>query len=150
MVVVKFVVPRDIARLLGPLDLLGKLPNDMLLDHLSAGRVDRVGDVGVELRAAIGLPNRLVRVNLFATLIAKVGTQVVLHPTAGAMRGELSARHGDKRAARSFNDFKIAGHKAVVESNRAKRFQTFPRLFHEFDANFGDFHDEVSLQAIAC
>ncbi len=73
---------------------------------------------------------------------------MILHSAAGAVRGELAAGHGHERAIGAIDNLQIPHDKAVVERNRTERLEAFTRLFHELDANFGDFH--VALLALPC
>ena len=52
---VEFVVTRDVAWLLCPFDLFVVLANDRLLNHFATFGVDWMGDIGVELGAAVGV-----------------------------------------------------------------------------------------------
>ena len=52
---VEIVVARDIIRLLGAFDFFEEFLDDDFLNHFAAGRVDRMCDVGEELRAAVGV-----------------------------------------------------------------------------------------------
>ena len=88
--------------------------------------------------AAIGAPPSLLQPR--AALVAVLSAQVILHPATGAVGRQLPAGHCYERAIRAVDDLQVPDHKAIVKSDRAKCFQALSRLFHEFDANLGDFH----------
>ncbi len=52
---IEVVVSRDIAGLFGSLDFLVKLAYHNFLNHFAALGIDRVGDIGIELGAAVGV-----------------------------------------------------------------------------------------------
>ena len=56
------------------------------------------------------------------------------------MRGQLAAGHGHERTVGALDDLQVADDEAVVERDRAECLKPFARLFHELDANLGDFH----------
>ena len=61
-------------------------------------------------------------------------------PQLRAMRGEFAAGHRHKRAAGSFNDLQIADDKAIINGDRAEGLQPIVGVFHQLDADLGDFH----------
>src|SRR4051812_42443174 len=70
---VVLVIRADVAGLLGALLFFVIGLEDGALDHLAAGRVDRVGDVGVQLGAAVGVADGPVLVELGTALVAVPG-----------------------------------------------------------------------------
>src|SRR5690348_11783697 len=78
VVAVEVVVGAHVAGLLGALLLLVVGLEHGGLDDLAAGGVDGVGDVGVQLDAAIDVAGGAVLVELVAALVAEAGAQVVL------------------------------------------------------------------------
>src|SRR5262249_23662517 len=114
-VAVVVVVGADVARLLGAFLLFLVSANDGALDHLARGGVDRVGDVGVELGAAIGVADGAVLVELVTARVAVTGTEVVLAAAGAAAIGELAARHGDEAALGSFDDLQVTHDQGIVE-----------------------------------
>lgn len=145
---IKVVVPGNIAGLFSALDFLVILLDDDVLDHLPAFRVDGMSDIGVQLGTTVRiLRSSSIRQSL-AALVAVLCPQMIFHATTGAVSGQLSAWHRDEGTIRSIDDFQIAHDKAIIESNRTKSFQTLTGLFHEFDADFGDFHND--LLALRC
>src|SRR5262245_25653238 len=121
---VEVVVPRNITRLFRTLDLFVVLVDNDFLNHLAAERIDRMRDVRIQLRATICILRSACITETLAALIAILCTQVVLHTAAWAMRGQFAARHRNKRAVRTINNFQIAYNETVVKRNRAKCFQT--------------------------
>lgn len=77
--------------------LLLKRFNHLLLNHIAAGLIDRMRDVGVELCSAVVFANRLAA-QVRAALIAVAGLQMVLRTALVAMCRQPAARHGDERA----------------------------------------------------
>src|SRR5690606_18534363 len=75
-----------------------------------------------------------------AALVAVGRPEMVLVPAMRAVRGELAARHGNKRAVAPVDDLQVANDEAVVEGNRTERLQAIVRVLHQFDPHFGDFH----------
>ena len=145
---VEVVVPRDVARELGALELVGVGGEHGALDLLAAHRVDRVGDVGVELGAAVGVADRAVLVEPAAALVAEAAPEVVLGPAVAASVGQLAGRHGDEEALGPLDDLEITDDEHVVERDAAERLQPLVAarvVFHELDANFGDFHSQYSF-----
>jgi len=116
------------------------LGNDVLLDHVAAKRIDGMCDIGVELGSAVGVFRGAPILQALATMVAVGGAEVILGVAVWAMSRELAARHGHERPVRAVNDLQIPHHEAVVERDRTKRLETFSRLVHELDANFGDLH----------
>ena len=111
-----------------------------LLDHLPAVRIDRVGDIGVELGPAfivlrcllVPLPN--------AALIAEGGPQMVLAAALRTVGRKLAAGHGHERPRCTFDDLQIANDESVVQRNRTESLQALSRFFHKLHAHLGDFH----------
>src|SRR5207302_11142468 len=83
-----------------------------------------------------------------AALVAEPAAQVVLGPAVGAAVGQLPRRHGHEEALGPLDDLQVADDEHVVEGDAAKGLQPLvaPRVvFHELDANFGDFHGRYSF-----
>ncbi len=109
-------------------------------------------DVGVKLRAAVVFAD-VVLPQSRAALVAVARLQVVLRTALMAVRRESPARHGDKRTVGAADDLQVANHEAMIERDRAERLQALARIFHQLDANLGDFHSCISLsvaRAAAC
>ena len=96
-VLVKILVAGYVARQLraGLLFLVGL--DHPLLDHLAAGGVDGMGDVGIELRPAVFVLGGRLLPQPRAALVAVAGPKVVLAAALRAMGGELAAGHGHER-----------------------------------------------------
>src|SRR5438105_4696376 len=137
---VVIVVAAGIAGLLRAFAFFLVCLDDGGLDHLAAGGVDRVGDVGVELGPAVGAAGGAVLVEPAAALVAVPGPQVVLAATAGAAVRQLAAGHGNERALGAFDDLEVADDEAIVKRDRAEGEEAFVVVFHELDPDFGDDH----------
>ncbi len=117
------------------------------LDVVAATRVDGVGDVGVQLDAIGGqIPLTAPFIQARATLIAMPRAQVVLVTATGATVGQLSARHGDERALRAFNDLEVTNDETIVKRDAAESLQSFAVAggIKQFDADFRDDHGTPS------
>src|SRR5262249_17566888 len=119
---------------------LAELTDDALLNHFAARAIDRMSDVGIELGAAVFVQRSAIGIETVTTIIAVVRAKMVLCPALWTVGSELAAGHGDERAAGAFDDFQVADDKTIVKRDRAERLQSLAGLFHQFDANFGDFH----------
>ena len=110
-------------------------------------RVDRVGDVGVQLDAAVGVAGGAILVELAAALVAEAGPQMVLAAAAVAAIRQLAAGHGHERALGAFDDLQVADDEGVVERHRAEGLQALVLVvvFHELDTDFGDDHSLFSF-----
>ena len=75
-----------------------------------------------------------------AALVAVAAAQVILAAALRAVGREFAAGHGHERAVGPLDDLQIADDEAVVERDRAERLQPLAGVFHELDANLGDFH----------
>ena len=137
---VEVVVGADVAGLLGPLALVLVRLDHRRLDHLAAGRVDRVGDVRVQLGPAVGVAHRPVLVELVAATVAEPRPQVVLAAALAAPVGQLPARHGHERPLGALDDLQVAHDEGVVERDRAERQEPLVVLLAQLDANFRDLH----------
>src|SRR5204863_4426804 len=115
------------------------------LDHLAAGRVDRVGDVRVQLGPAVGVTHRPVLVELVAATVAEPRPQVVLAAALAAPVGQLPARHGHERPLGALDDLQVAHDESIVERDRAEGLQPLVVLLDELDADFGDDHSGSPL-----
>ena len=67
---------------------------------------------------------------------------MILHAALRAMRGQLAAGHGHKRAVGPLDDLQIANHEAIVERNRTECVQALATVLDQLDANLGDLHGE--------
>jgi hypothetical protein len=99
------VIARNVSRLLRALQLRLILLNHLGLNHFAAFGIDRMRDVGVKLRPALMVAGERLFGKLEPALVAVSRPQVVFEAAVGAMRHELSARHGDKGTARALDDF---------------------------------------------
>ena len=98
-------------------------------------------NVGIELGAAILVLDGPIFLQPAAALIAIQRTEMVLVAALRAMRGQLAAGHGHERTIGAFDDLQVANHEAIVQRDRTECVQPLAGdLFHELDANFGDFH----------
>ena len=148
---VEVVVARDVARELGALELVGVRGEHGALDLLPAHRVDRVGDVGVQLGAAVGVADGAVLVEAAAALVAEPAPQVVLGAAVPAAVGQLPRRHGHEEALGPLDDLQVADDEHVVERDAAERLQPLVAarvVFHELDADFGDLHGRTPLRCV--
>src|SRR5437762_3626368 len=104
----QIVVRRDVARLLGPFSLLLIGLEDGGLYHFAAGRIDRMGDIGMKLGPAVGVASGPILVELMAALIAVAGPQMVFAAALRAAVGEFAARRGHERPLAAFHESPIA------------------------------------------
>src|SRR5690606_9313095 len=95
---------------------------------------------GIELGPTVFIFGEAVFVQAAAALIAVGRAEVILAAAAWTVGGELAAGHRDEWPVRAVDDFQIANDKAVVEGDRAECLQALAGLFHELDADLGDFH----------
>ena len=140
VVFAEVVVAAEVARQLRAFEFLAVRDDDPPLNRLAAIGVDRVGDVGVQPRAAVVTLDGPVFVESRSAFVAEAGAKMIL---GGALRtaiGQLAAGHRDERAARSLNDLQVADHEAAVEGDRTERLQPVVGIVHELDANLGDLH----------
>src|SRR5262249_13657748 len=139
---VEVVVRANVAGQLGAFLLFLERLQHGGLDHLAAGGVDRVGDVGVQLGAAVGVARRPVLVELAAALVAEARPEMVLATTLAATVGQFAAGHGHERALGALDDLEITDNEGVVERHRAEGLQALVlvAIFHELDTDFGDNH----------
>jgi len=103
-----------------------KRQDDFLFDGLAALGVDGVGDVGVELQAAVAV---VVAVLIFletvfiqrrAAVIAKAGAEVIFFAAARAVVGQLSAWHRKEEAVISIDEFDVTNDEGVIEGQGAE------------------------------
>ena len=99
-----------------------------------------MGDVGVELGAAVGVAHRAVLVELAAAGVAEPRPQVVLAPALVAPVGEFPARHRHEHALRPLDDLQVPDDEGVVEGDRAEREQPLAVRLAQLDADFRDDH----------
>ena len=69
--------------------------------------------------------------------------------------GQLAGRHGDEEALGPLDDLEITDDEHVVERDAAEGLQPLVAarvVFHELDANFGDFHSQYSFtwRSLSC
>ncbi len=141
-------VGRHVAGLLGVFQLRMVREDHCLLDQLAESGVDRMGGVGVELGAAIGIADGALLVELVSAVVAVAGSQMILAAALGAAVSQLAAGHGDEQSFVAFDDLEVTDDKLVVEGDGAECAQAriaVSVLFHELDADFGDLHWCVSL-----
>ena len=115
--VIEVVVSRDVAGKLRPLEFGMEFANHAVLNHLAAARVDRVRDIGIELGPAVLVLDGPIFLEPQSALVAKAGLEVVFTAALRAMGGQFAARHGHKRAIRSFDDLQIPNDKAIVKGD---------------------------------
>lgn len=115
---VLLVVPGDITRLFGPLKLQLVLLQNPLLDQVSAGLVDRMGDVRIELvGGSFDIVHVLGPSQPPTALVAVVAAHVVFRAAAAAPGRHFAAGHGDKGPVGPFDDLQVPDHKGVVEGD---------------------------------
>jgi hypothetical protein len=73
-------------------------------------------------------------------MVAVIGTQVIFVVALRAMSRQFTTRHGNERTVSTIDDLQVADNEGSVDRDRAKRSQPIFRPFHQFDANFGNFH----------
>ncbi len=98
--------------------------DDLLLDHLSAAAVDRMGDIRVELGPPLLVADCLGLLQSRAALIAERRSQMVLAAAFGTMRRQLAAWHGDEGSPDPSMIFKSRTTKQsskVIEQNAFNR-----------------------------
>ncbi len=112
---------RDVAGLLASLQfpVIGR--KHFFLDLPAAVGVDRMGDVGVKLEAssagvAVAVVQISVTIESTSAMITELCPQMVLFGALGAMIGNLSGRHGKKKAVVSVDQFHVADDKRVIKS----------------------------------
>jgi len=115
--VIEIVVSRDIAGLLRPLKLVMILADDALLNHLTTAGIDRMGDVGIQLRPAVLVFDGSIFLQPQPALIAISGLQVVLAAALGAVGRQLSAGHRHERTVSPFDNLEITDHEAIVKGD---------------------------------
>src|SRR3954447_5988119 len=96
VVIVIIVIARDVAGLLGAIELGAELADDAALNHLAALRIDRMSDIGVELGAALGVAHGTVIALARAALVAVLRLKMIFRAALMAVAGELAAGHGDE------------------------------------------------------
>src|SRR5260370_19106258 len=99
---VVLIVAGDVTRLLGAFLFLLESADDGGLDDFAAGRVDGVGDVGMEFGPAIGVAGGPILVEPAAALVAEAGAQGGLAAALRAAGGSLAAGAGTQRSLGSF------------------------------------------------
>ena len=122
------------------MSLFRKRRNNPVLDHLPAGGIDRMRDVGIQLGTAIVVLGGLLLLQTRATLVAKSGAKMVLAAALRTVSGQLSTWHRHEGPCGALDDLQVAHDERIVERDRAKCLESFSRLVHELDANLGDFH----------
>ena len=81
-VFVGVVVARDVVRLIRAFQLGAVLLDHVLLNHLAALRVDRVGDIGVEFGTPLLIAHRAIVFEASAAVVAVAAAEVVFHAAA--------------------------------------------------------------------
>ncbi len=99
-----------------------------------------MGNIRVQLGPPLLVLDGLMLLQTPPTLRAVRRPKMVLGAAIGAVSGQLATGHRHKGAAGAFDDFQVTHDEAIVERNRAERLQSLAGLFHELDANLGDFH----------
>lgn len=123
--VIKIVVSADITRQFGAFQFVGISREDGGLKHFTAGGVNRVSNVGVQLGAAFSIADGASFVESATTLVAESASEMILGATVTTAVRQLPGRHGNKKAFCAFDDFQVADDKHVVEGDRTKRLKTF-------------------------
>ena len=90
IVVVIIIILRHVARLLRAVELGAKLRNHAALNHLAAGRINRVRDIRIELGSPFLIANGAIFLQPSAALIAEAGLEVILAAATAAMAGQLA------------------------------------------------------------
>lgn len=126
---VGIVVARYVAGKLRAHQLEPILFDDMLLDHVATGLIDRMRDIGVELIGRVVIGAAIVAYARTA-VVAIVAADVILISAATAAIGELAARHGYKRTMAAFDNFQVTDHKTVVEGDGTEGSQAILRFLH--------------------
>ena len=142
---VKVVVPADVARLLSQNEFLFVGEKNRPLNFVSTFRVDRVGDVCIELGSSGLVASGFKEIQRRAALIAERGAQRVLPLAAWTAHHDLSAGHGDKRAGGAVDELQVANDETVIERYTAECLKPLYGFIDEFDANFCNFHVVISL-----
>ncbi len=99
-----------------------------------------MSDIGVEFRAPILIADRAVFLQTSSAVVAVTAAEVVLRAAMGAVRRQFATGHRHKRTTGSFDDLQIANHEAIIDGDRAEGLQSIVGVFHQLDANLGDFH----------
>ena len=99
-----------------------------------------MGNVGIELGAAVFILDQPVLGQPFAALIAMGGSQMIFAAALRAVGRQLSAGHGYEGTIRTIDDLQIANDKTIVKGDRTKGLKSFAGIFHQLDANLGNFH----------
>lgn len=139
---------RDVTGQLAALEFLVEGVQHGFLDAVAAVGVDGVGDVGVELEAAVAVAVAIlvalvaVLVEARATLVAVAGAEVIFFTAAVAMVGELSRRHGKEEAVVAVDELDVADDEGVVEGQGAERLEPVVLVFAELNSDVRQLHDE--------
>jgi len=136
-----FIVARDVAGLLRTFEFQRVLADDRLLDHISAGLIDRVGDVRVEfVRSTFDVAKVLRASQTRAALIAVMAAKMIFRPAAATTCGHLATGHRHEGTVGPFDDLQIADHETMIERDGTEGPEAIFRFLHELDSNLGDFH----------
>ena len=113
----------DVAGLLRALEFIVEGIDHLALDRIAAGGVDGVGDVGVELEAAVAgvlVAEVAVLIEMMAAIIAELGAEVVFLVAAIAMVGQFPRGHREKRAIIAIDQLYVANDESVIEGQGAE------------------------------
>ncbi len=114
-------------------------------DHVSGLLVDGVNDVSVpSCRVPFGEIGRKWR----GALVAELRIIRVLRPALRAVVARLPVRHRDMHAAGRPDDPEIIHRQAVIERDRTKSEKVRGAAPRNSGADFGDYHDEVSVKGV--
>jgi hypothetical protein len=102
---IEVVVAGYVAWLLRALDLFEIFVHNDFLNHFAAFGINRMGDVGIKLRPALGVFRRPRISYPLAALVTVLRTEMVFHAAGGAMGRQLPAWHRDERAIGAIDDF---------------------------------------------
>jgi hypothetical protein len=140
---VLIVVTRFVVWLFRTIEFDNVLTDHRVLNHVPTSLIDRVRDVCVHLvRAAapFDFANVLRTAKPRATLVAIAAAKMILVTALSTACRHLSAGHGNKRSVHPFNDLQVANDKRMIDGDGTESSKTILGLFHQFDANLGDFH----------
>ena len=116
--------------------------NYAILNHLSASRVDWVGDVRVELGPSVTIGPDTALFLPCPARVAKPSFEMVLGTTFVAVSREFSTGHRYEWTGISRNNLKVANHETVVKGDAAESTQPILGICHKLDTNFSYLHDE--------
>jgi hypothetical protein len=114
---VQVIVVAHVPGLLGALSFFAIRFQDRALNNFPACGVDRVGNVGMELGAALGITKGPILVQSLAALVAKAGPQVVFGTALAAAISQLTAGHCNETILGAFDNLEVANDKCIIEGH---------------------------------